>query len=201
MAMITADQFIFYLFSTIMVLSALRMITVRNPVHAALHLVLVFFTTAMLWVSLEAEFLGIVLVLVYVGAVMVLFIFVIMMLDINLVKLREGFIRFMPAAVLVASVMLAELIVVVGASVFRVGRPPTAPADYDNTRALGEVLYTEYVYPFEIASLILLVAIIAAITLTLRRRPDTHHQNPSEQIKVKASDRIRVVKMEAEKES
>jgi NADH-quinone oxidoreductase subunit J len=201
MAMITADQFIFYLFSTIMVLSALRMITVRNPVHAALHLVLVFFTTAMLWVSLEAEFLGIVLVLVYVGAVMVLFIFVIMMLDINLVKLREGFIRFMPAAVLVASVMLAELIIVVGASVFRVGRPPAAPADYDNTRALGEVLYTEYVYPFEIASLILLVAIIAAITLTLRRRPDTHHQNPSEQIKVKASDRVRVVKMEAEKDS
>jgi len=201
MAMITVDQFIFYLFSTIMVLSALRMITVRNPVHAALHLVLVFFTTAMLWVSLEAEFLGIVLVLVYVGAVMVLFIFVIMMLDINLVKLREGFIRFMPAAVLVASVMLAELIVVVGASVFKVGQPPAAPANYDNTRALGEVLYTEYVYPFEIASLILLVAIIAAITLTLRRRPDTHHQNPSEQIKVKASDRVRVVKMEAEKDS
>lgn len=200
MAMITVDQFIFYFFSTIIVLSALRMITVRNPVHAALHLVLVFFTTAILWVTLEAEFLGIVLVLVYVGAVMVLFIFVVMMLDINLVKIREGFIRFLPAAILVASVMLVELIIVVGASVFKIGQPEPAPADYDNTRALGEVLYTEYVYPFEIAALILLVAIIAAIALTLRRRPGTLHQNPSDQIKVRAKDRVRVVKMEAEKD-
>jgi NADH-quinone oxidoreductase subunit J len=201
MAMITVDQFIFYFFSSIVVLAALRMITVRNPVHAALNLVLVFFTTAILWVTLEAEFLGIVLVLVYVGAVMVLFLFVVMMLDINIVRMREGFIRFLPAAIVVASVMLAELVIVVGASVFRLQQPDSAPADFDNTRALGEVLYTDFVYPFEIAALILLVAIIAAIALTLRRRPGTLHQNPSDQIKVKASDRLRVVKMKSEKES
>lgn len=197
----TFDQFIFYFFSAIMVVSALRMITVKNPVHAALHLVLTFFTSAILWVSLEAEFLGIVLVLVYVGAVMVLFIFVVMMLDINLVKMREGFTRFLPTGILVASIMLIELVIVVSSKVFTMPRPTPRPEDYDNTRELGKVLYTDFVYPFEIAALILLVAIIAAIALTMRRRPGTKHQNPAEQIRVKASDRLRVVKMEAEKES
>jgi NADH-quinone oxidoreductase subunit J len=199
--MMTFDQFLFYFFSAIMVVSALRMITVKNPVHAALHLVLTFFTSAILWVSLEAEFLGIVLVLVYVGAVMVLFIFVVMMLDINVVRMREGFTRFLPTGILVATIMLVELVLVVSSKFFYMPKPAPRPEDYDNTRELGKILYTDYVYPFEIAALILLVAIIAAITLTMRRRPGTKHQNPSEQIKVKASDRLRVVKMEAEKES
>jgi NADH-quinone oxidoreductase subunit J len=198
--MMTFDQFIFYFFSAVMVASAIRMITVRNPVHAALHLVLTFFTSAILWVSLEAEFLGIVLVLVYVGAVMVLFIFVVMMLDINLVKMREGFISFLPTGILVASVMLVELVLVVSSRFFYMPNPVPRPADYSNTEALGKVLYTDFVYPFEIAALILLVAIIAAIALTMRRRPGTKHQNPAEQIKVRAEDRLRVVKMEVEKD-
>jgi NADH-quinone oxidoreductase subunit J len=198
--MMTFDQFIFYFFSAVMVASAIRMITVKNPVHAALHLVLTFFTSAILWVSLEAEFLGIVLVLVYVGAVMVLFIFVVMMLDINLAKMREGFISFLPTGILVASVMLVELVLVVSSRFFYMPGPAPRPADYSNTEALGKVLYTDFVYPFEIAALILLVAIIAAIALTLRRRPGTKHQNPAEQIKVRAEDRLRVVKMEVEKD-
>jgi len=140
-------------------------------------------------------------VLVYVGAVMVLFVFVVMMLDINLVKMREGFTRFLPTGILVATIMLVELVLVVSSKFFTMPKPAPRPEDYDNTRELGKVLYTDFVYPFEIAALILLVAIIAAIALTMRRRPGTKHQNPAEQIKVKASDRLRVVKMEAEKES
>ena len=147
-----------------MVLSALRMITVRNPVHAALFLVLTFFTSAAIWLLLEAEFLAIVLVLVYVGAVMVLFLFVVMMLDINIAKLREGFIQFLPVGVFVALVMVVEMVLVVSSKVFDVGPPTPATASFSNTEALGNVLYTDYVYPFEIAAVILLVAIIAAIT-------------------------------------
>lgn len=193
------QQFVFYFLATVMVLAALRMITVRNPVHAALFLVLTFFNAAGLWILLEAEFLGIVLVLVYVGAVMVLFLFVVMMLDINIARLREGFIRFLPLGVLVAFLMAFEISLVVGAKYFDVHPPQPAPADYSNTEALGNVLYTQYVYPFEIAAVILLVAIIAAIALTMRRRPETKFQDPAEQIKVRRQDRVRLVRMDAEK--
>jgi NADH-quinone oxidoreductase subunit J len=198
--MISFDAFLFYTLAAILVFAAARMITVRNPVHAALHLVLAFFTSALIWVTLEAEFLGIVLVLVYVGAVMVLFLFVIMMLDINLAELRAGFVRDLPAGLVVMFIMLVELVLVVGGSAFDMIKPPAAPAGYANTEELGRVLYTEYLYPFEIAAFILLVAIVAAITLTLRRRPGVLHQDPSSQMQVKASERVRVVKMEAEKD-
>ena len=181
-----------------MVLSALRMITVRNPVHAALFLVLTFFTSAALWLLLEAEFLAIALVLVYVGAVMVLFLFVVMMLDINVARMREGFIRFLPVGVFVAFVMMVEMALVVGSKVFDVQQPERAASDFSNTEALGKVLYTDYIYPFEIAGVILLVAIIAAITLTLRRRPETKYQNPARQIKVRRDERVRLVKMKSE---
>lgn len=181
-----------------MVLSALRMITVRNPVHAALFLVLTFFTSAALWLLLEAEFLAIVLVLVYVGAVMVLFLFVVMMLDINITKLREGFIQFLPVGVVVALIMVVEMVLVVSSKVFEVAQPTPATASFSNTKALGNVLYTDYVYPFEIAAVILLVAIIAAIALTLRRRPETKYQNPAKQIRVRKEDRVRLVKMKRE---
>ena len=190
--------FVFYFFATVMVLSALRMITVRNPVHAALFLVLTFFTSAALWLLLEAEFLAIALVLVYVGAVMVLFLFVVMMLDINVAKMREGFIRFMPIGVFVAFIMVLEMALVVGSKMFDVQQPEPAAADFSNTEALGRVLYTDYIYPFEIAGVILLVAIIAAITLTLRRRPETKYQNPAQQIKARREERVRLVKMNTE---
>ena len=190
------QELVFYFFATVMVLAALRMITVRNPVHAALFLVLTFFTSAALWLLLEAEFLAITLVLVYVGAVMVLFLFVVMMLDINVAQLREGFIRFLPVGVLVAFVMVVEMVLVVGSKVFEVEHPPPAPADYSNTKALGNVLYTDYVYPFEIAAVILLVAIIAAIVLTMRRRPETKYQNPAKQVQVRRADRVRLINMD-----
>jgi NADH-quinone oxidoreductase subunit J len=190
------QELVFYFFATIMVLAALRMITVRNPVHAALFLVLTFFTSAALWLLLEAEFLAIVLVLVYVGAVMVLFLFVVMMLDINVAKLREGFIRFLPVGVMVACVMVVEMVMVVGTKVFEVAPPPPVAVDYSNTKALGNVLYTDYVYPFEIAAVILLVAIIAAIVLTMRRRPETKYQNPAKQMQVRRSDRVRLVNLD-----
>ena len=183
-----------------MVLAALRMITVRNPVHAALFLVLTFFTSAALWLLLEAEFLAITLVLVYVGAVMVLFLFVVMMLDINVAKLREGFIRFLPVGVIVAFLMVVEMALVVGSKVFEVEHPPQAAVDYSNTKALGNVLYTDYVYPFEIAAVILLVAIIAAIVLTMRRRPETKYQNPAKQVQVRRADRVRLVNMDRPQE-
>ncbi|HSH28792.1 MAG TPA: NADH-quinone oxidoreductase subunit J [Thiohalobacter sp.] len=197
----TFEKFIFYVFAAILVFAAVRVITVRNPVHAALHLVLAFFTTAGLWLLLEAEFLAITLVLVYVGAVMVLFLFVIMMLDINVAPLKEGFARYLPVALPVAILMLVEMLLVVSSHYFSDERMPVPPRhgeDYSNTRELGSVLYTDYVYPFEIAAVILLVAIVAAIALTLRRRPDTKYLNPADQVKVRREDRVRVVKMDAE---
>jgi NADH-quinone oxidoreductase subunit J len=196
----TFQEFVFYLFAIIMVISALRMITARNPVHSALALVLTFFTSAALWLLLEAEFLAIVLVLVYVGAVMVLFLFVIMMLDINIAKMREGFIRFLPVGVIVALVMVVEMVLVVMSGDFALKQPIPATADYSNTEALGQVLYTEYFYPFEIAAVILLVAIIAAIALTLRRRPKTKYQNPAQQVRVRREERIRLIDMKSEKQ-
>ncbi|MBI1194725.1 MAG: NADH-quinone oxidoreductase subunit J [Gammaproteobacteria bacterium] len=196
------ESVLFYLFSAVLVGSAVAVVTVRNPVFAVLFLVLAFFTTAAIWLLLEAEFLALVLILVYVGAVMVLFLFVVMMLDINLVPLREGFIRFLPVAILVAIVAFAEIAVVLGPQHFgleQIPSPVAHAADYSNTKELGRILYTSYAYPFEIAALILLVAIIAAISLTLRRRPDTKYQNPAVQVEVKRNDRVRMVKMAAEK--
>jgi NADH-quinone oxidoreductase subunit J len=194
-------RFVFYVLAAILVYAAARVITVRNPVHAALHLVLAFFTCSGLWLLLEAEFLAIALVLVYVGAVMVLFLFVVMMLDINVSPLREGFIRYLPVGLTVAVLIVLEMGLVVGAKYFgpqAVAIPVRHAVDYSNTRALGSVLYTDYVYPFEIAAVILLVAIIAAIALTMRRRPETKYQNPAAQVAVKRSDRVRLVKMRAE---
>ena len=195
------EKLVFYTFATILVYAATRVITVRNPVHAALHLVLAFFTCAALWILLEAEFLAITLVLVYVGAVMVLFLFVVMMLDINLAPLREGFMKYLPVGLVVAGLMLVEMILVLRSKSFDAASMPEPlrhAADYSNTRELGSVLYTDYVYPFEIASVILVVAIVAAIALTMRKRPGTKMQNPAEQVKVRREDRIRVLKMEAE---
>ena len=196
------ERFVFYVFAAILVFAAGRVITCRNPVHAALHLVLAFFTCAGLWLLLEAEFLAITLVLVYVGAVMVLFLFVVMMLDINLSPLREGFVKYLPVGFTVALLIFAEMFMVLGVKNFGadvVAIPERHGADYSNTRELGSVLYTDYVYPFEIASVILLVAIIAAIALTMRKRPATKAQNPVDQVAVKRADRVRLVEMEAEK--
>jgi NADH-quinone oxidoreductase subunit J len=196
------ERVIFYSFAAILVYAAARVISVRNPVHAALHLVLAFFTCAGLWLLLEAEFLAITLVLVYVGAVMVLFLFVVMMLDINTSPLREGFIRYLPVGLSVAALIVLEMFLVVRARSFGseiMAIPERHGADYSNVRELGGVLYTDYVYAFEIASVILLVAIIAAIALTMRKRPETRSQNPAEQIAVKRADRVRVVAMKAEK--
>ncbi|MHB1240515.1 MAG: NADH-quinone oxidoreductase subunit J [Gammaproteobacteria bacterium] len=195
------DQVLFYFFAIVLVIAGLRVITVRNPVHAALFLVLAFFSSAALWLLLDAEFLALVLVLVYVGAVMVLFLFVVMMLDINIAVLRDGFIRNLPVGIFVSLLIVAERSMVLvrafsapsGTAVVHHG------ADFSNTRMLGDVLYTHYVYPFEIAAVILLVAIIAAITLTLRKRPGTRHQDPARQVQVRRKDRVRLVKMASEK--
>ncbi|HKO88222.1 MAG TPA: NADH-quinone oxidoreductase subunit J [Burkholderiales bacterium] len=190
----------FYIFATILVLSALAVITSRNPVHAALFLVLSFVTAAVIWMLLRAEFLAIALVLVYVGAVMVLFLFVVMMLDINLDKLREGFWRYLPVGAAVGAIIAAEMIYLVWSHFTAANYPTPAdlPAGYNNTRELGLVLYTEYVYPFELAAVLLLVAIIAAIALTMRRRKDTKYQDPAKQVMVRREDRVRMVSMPAE---
>jgi NADH-quinone oxidoreductase subunit J len=197
-----AIDILFYFFALILVASGLRVITVRNPVHAALFLVLAFFSMACIWLLLEEEFLAIVLVLVYVGAVMVLFLFVVMMLDINLARLRAGFIRYVWVGVGVAFFIAVQLVFVFSAKqsgLVDAPVPARHAADYSNTEALGRVLYTDYVYPFEIAAAVLLVAIVAAIALTMRRRAGTKHQRPSEQVAVRRADRIRIVKMPAEK--
>ena len=194
-------QFSFYLFSAILIVAASLVVTVRNPVKAALYLVLVFFSAACIWLTLEAEFLAIVLVLVYVGAVMVLFLFVVMMLDIDVARLREGFTQYLPAGLVIAGVMVAELSVVMLSRRFgldAIPRPVARGVDYSNTRELGLVLYTDYVYAFEIAGLILLVAIIAAISLTFRRRGGTKVQVIAEQLRVTKADRLRIVKMSSE---
>lgn len=191
-------QFLFFAFSAVLVLAAVMVVTVRNPVHAALFLVLAFFNSAALWLLLEAEFLAITLVLVYVGAVMVLFLFVLMMLDVNVAPLREGFVRYLPVGVGVATLMGAEMALLLGPRYFGldvIAAPAPRGPEYSNTEALGEVLYTVYLYPFEIASVILLVAIIAAIALTMRRRPETRYQDPARQVAVHKADRVRLVRM------
>jgi NADH-quinone oxidoreductase subunit J len=194
-----AKTFLFYVFAAITVVSALRVVTARNPVHAALFLVLTFCTAAAIWMLLKAEFLAITLVLVYVGAVMVLFLFVVMMLDINLDQMRQGFWRNLPVALFVGVVVVLELAAVL-MHVFsgvRDADAPATPPGYSNTEALGQLLYTEYVYPFEIAAVVLLVAIVAAIALTLRRRKDSRYNDPSAAVRVRAADRVRLVRMPA----
>ena len=194
--------FAFYLFSLILVAAALRVVTARNPVHSALFLVLSFVTASGLWMLLEAEFLAITLVLVYVGAVMVLFLFVVMMLDINLDRLREGYWDYLVPALVVALVMLGEMAVILWGRHFSLDSMPTpAPkeATYSNTRELGRLIYTDYVYPFELAAVLLLVAIVAAIALTMRRRKDSKYQDPARQVVVRREDRVRLVSMPAEK--
>ncbi len=197
-------QVLFYIFGTILVLAALGVITSRNPVYSALSLVVCFVTSAAIWLLIEAEFLAVVLVLVYVGAVMVLFLFVVMMLDINLEELRKGFTRFAWLGWLTAVAVIVEIVGVIwvrgiGVDVSK-SPAPTAP-EYSNTLELGQVLYTKYAYPFELAAVLLLVAIVAAISLTLRRRPGLKVQDIGKQVSVNAKDRIRIVKMEAEKRS
>ncbi|SDA28048.1 NADH dehydrogenase subunit J [Nitrosospira sp. Nsp18] len=193
---------IFYFFSTVLVASALGVITARNPVHSALLLVLAFFTSAGLWLLLEAEFLAITLVLVYVGAVMVLFLFVVMMLDINLDYLREGFWKWFPFGAFLALVMATEMAAVLMGKQFgadQMPAPSARAADYSNTKELGRLIYTEYVYAFELAAVILLVAIVAAIALTLRQRTGTKSMDVAKQVAVKREDRIRMVSMPSEK--
>jgi len=194
---------VFYVLSAVMVFAALRVISSRNPVHAALYLVLAFFNAGGIWMLLEAEFLAITLVMVYVGAVMVLFLFVVMMLDINLDRIREGFWSYLPVGGLIGILMVIEMAMVLGGPYFGLDampNPPAADAGYSNTREIGRVLYTDYAYPFELASFVLLVAMVAAVTLTLRKRKGTKYVNPTQQVRVKAADRLRVVSMPAEKE-
>ncbi len=193
---------LFYTFATIMFGAALGVILSRNPVHSVMFLVFTFFNAAILWLLAEAEFLAIVLVLVYVGAVMVLFLFVVMMLDVNIEAARRGLTRYAPLGIGIALLMAIELVNVIwlrGEVPADVGGFADVPAGYSNTEALGAVLYTEHVYAFEIAAVILLLAIIAAITLTMRKRPGLKVQNISKQVAVRAKDRLRVVKMDAEK--
>jgi NADH-quinone oxidoreductase subunit J len=196
-------ELIFYAFSLVLVFAAVAVITARNPVYAVLFLVLAFFSAAAIWMLMEAEFLSIILVVVYVGAVMVLFLFVVMMLDINLVPIKEGFTSYLPVAILVALVMAVEMLMVLwskgrfGVEMFPI--PAPHPSDYSNTRELGELLYTNYLLPFEVAGVILLVAIIAAVALTLRTRSGIRTQDPAAQIRTRRDESVRLVKMKSEK--
>jgi NADH-quinone oxidoreductase subunit J len=190
---------LFYAFAAVLVVAAMGVVTSRNPVYSALFLVLAFFQSAMLWLLIDAEFLAIVLVLVYVGAVMVLFLFVVMMLDINVEELRQGYTRYLPLGLVVAAVVVLEIVHVIwyrsqGMAVF--STPTPHGPDYSNTKELGAVLYTEHVYAFELASVILLLAIVAAITLTMRRRPGLKVQDIAKQVAVRREDRVRVVKVD-----
>jgi NADH-quinone oxidoreductase subunit J len=194
------ETLVFYLFATLTVFAGVRVITARNPVHAALFLVLAFCSMAGIWMLLEAEFLAITLVLVYVGAVMVLFLFVVMMLDVDLVQLREGFWRWFPFGVLLAAVMVGEMLwVLADRRTAETSGAVQHAANYSNVKELGRLVYTDYVYPFELAAVLLLVAIVAAIALTLRRRKDSKSQNVAQQVAVRREDRIRVMQMPAEK--
>jgi NADH-quinone oxidoreductase subunit J len=195
------ETWLFYAFAAVLVVSGLLVITARNPVHGVLFLVLAFFTAAGIWLLLRAEFLAIALVVVYVGAVMVLFLFVVMMLDVNLERVRQGFWRNLPLALVVGGIMVFEMVAVLGNRIY--GTRPTVtpvPPGYSNTKELGRVLYTDYAYAFEIAAVLLLVAIIAAIALTLRKRKDSRAQSPAEQVRARREERVRLVSMPAEKE-
>ena len=194
------ETWVFYALAAVLLASGLLVITARNPVHGVLFLVLAFFTAAGIWILLRAEFLAITLVVVYVGAVMVLFLFVVMMLDVNLERVREGFWRNLPLALVVGGIMVLEMGFILAGRIWGVGVPKPVPAGYSNTKELGRVLYTQYAYAFEIAAVLLLVAIIAAIALTLRKRKDSRSQDPSEQVKARREDRVRLVSMQSEKE-
>ena len=201
--MMVFTDIVFYTFAAILLFTALRVITTRNPVVAALHLVLAFFTAAGIWLLLEAEFLAIALVLVYVGAVMVLFLFVVMMLDINLDKLREGFWDYLPMAGIIGLLMAVEMVMVLSnkygsAKFFEAAKPTAKAADYSNTAEIGRVLYSDYLLPFELASVVLLVAIVAAIVLTLRDRKESKSMQAADQVLVKKADRLRIVSMASE---
>jgi NADH-quinone oxidoreductase subunit J len=192
---------LFYVFAAILVMTALGVITARNPVHCALFLVAAFMNSAVIWLLLEAEFLAVTLIVVYVGAVMVLWLFVVMMLDIDVARLRQGFTRYAPLGALIALIVVAQIGLVVYVrqlGLDTAAMPVPKPEGYSNTQALGELLYTQYLYPFEIAAVILLVAIVAAITLTMRDRPGQKVQDIGRQVAVRAKDRVRVVKMDAE---
>ena len=191
------EKFIFYFFALMLILAASRVISVRNPIHAVLFLILAFFSSAAIWMLLRAEFLAVALVLVYVGAVMVLFLFVVMMLDVNVAPLREGFAKYLPVGILVGIIIFIEMALVVW-SWDRGLAETIVESSTPNTELLGQVLYTVYVYPFEIAAVILLVAMIAAITLTMRPPRKRKVQKPEEQVRVRAQDRIRIIKMPAE---
>jgi len=193
------STFSFYAFAAILIFAALRVITTRNPVHAALWLVLSFFSAAGIWLLLQAEFLAIALVLVYVGAVMVLFLFVVMMLDVNFDTLRQHFRSYLPIGAAVGILVLFEMaLVIADSAIGRTVSAPPPPAG-SNTKALGQLLYVDYVYPFEIAAVVLLVAIIAAIALTHRERKERKHQDPALQVKVRREDRVRLVNLRSEK--
>ena len=193
------EMLVFYFLAIILLFAGLRVVTARHPVHAALFLVLAFFTGAGLWLLLEAEFLAITLVLVYIGAVMVLFLFVVMMLNLNIEKMREGFWSNLPLAAFVGVLMAVEMVLVLTVAGRSAGAvPPPHAAGYSNTKELGRLIYTDYVYPFELAAVILLVAIVAAIAITLRRRKNTKHQDPAVQVRVKRNDRVRLVSVPAE---
>jgi NADH-quinone oxidoreductase subunit J len=197
------ELIIFSGYAVVLIGAAIGVIAARNPVHSVMFLVLAFFTSAVLWLLLEAEFLAMTLVLVYVGAVMVLFLFVVMMLDIDTTTMRSHFMRYAPVGIFVALISVVEVWSVVwlrGQGLPLLAKPEAAPADYSNTKALGEVLYTEHVYAFELASFVLLLAIIAAIVLTMRRRPGLKVQDISKQVSVNPADRVRIVKMQAEKD-
>lgn len=194
------ETILFYLFAAVTVFAALRVITARNPLHAVLFLVLAFVSSAGIWLLLEAEFLAITLVLVYVGAVMVLFLFVVMMLDINLEQLRKGFWQWLPVGAMLAALIGVQMVYVLGDKSTSAGMTAVKhAADYSNTKELGRLIYTDYVYPFELAAVLLLVAMVAAIALTFRRRRDTKTQDISKQVNVKRNDRVRIVSMPAVK--
>ncbi len=193
-----AVQIIFYFFSAMLLLSAAMVVVIRNPIHAALFLILSFFSSAVIWLLLYAEFLAIVLVLVYVGAVMVLFLFVVMMLDITLSTLHEGFARYLPIGVMVAVAMAVVMGIVVGSDHFSMENAGATGLAQDNTSALGLMLYTEYLYHFEIAGVILLVAIVAAISLSMHKKKRTKSQSPDDQVSVRKAERLRIVKMSSE---
>jgi len=192
---------LFYVFGAILVVTGLGVITARNPVHCALFLVAAFLNSAVIWLLLEAEFLAVTLIVVYVGAVMVLWLFVVMMMDVDLAKLRQGFTRYAPLGALIALIVVAQIGLVVYVKQLGLdlsATPVPKPAGHSNTLELGQLLYTQYLYPFEIAAVILLVAIVAAITLTMRQRPGQKVQDINRQVAVRAKDRLRVVKMDAE---
>ena len=193
------ETWLFYAFAAVLLVSGMLVITARNPVHGVLFLVLAFFTAAGIWLLLRAEFLAIALVVVYVGAVMVLFLFVVMMLDINLERVREGFWRNLPLALIVGGVMVLEMAAILANRIFAT-RPVAVAPGYSNTKELGRVLYTQYAFAFEIAAVLLLVAIIAAIALTLRRRKDSRSQDPAAQVRARRADRVRLVSMPSETE-